>query len=299
MHRTVGQPEILWDDISFHYAREIYDEIYRIENLMRKLITNFMLVTVGAGWVDESSPKEIKDVIDRSKRKESLNVLHQVDFIHLADFLLRPYSTATQDELNDLLRKAETVDDLRAAQDLLPQSNWNRYFSEIVDCGDAYLNTRWKELYELRCRVAHNAIVNKDDRDRAVKLVSELAGKVEDAIRKLPQVRVPQSEVEQIAENAATTRDERVQAVLAALDDANRRKAAREAIRSAAVRLFSASRVDDDASSAFVRTPLSDSLLDLFDEGLNRGSLHVPNLELFKQHDDREGSKQQDGDDND
>ena len=39
-------PETLWDDISFYYSRQAYEHFYRIETLMRKLIANFMLVTI-------------------------------------------------------------------------------------------------------------------------------------------------------------------------------------------------------------------------------------------------------------
>src|SRR5579871_3897327 len=85
MNKMGGQPETLWDDISFYYSANAYRVIYRIENLMRKLIANFMLVNVGAGWIRESTPTEVREAIDKSKRKEYLNVLHSIDFIHLAD----------------------------------------------------------------------------------------------------------------------------------------------------------------------------------------------------------------------
>ena len=210
MTKVGGQPETLWDDISFHYARNAYTLIHRVENLMRKLIANFMLVTVGAEWVDESAPREVKEVIGKNKRKEYLNVLHQIDFIHLADFLLRPYSTVNSDEVYGLLKTAATIDDLNQIKTLIPQSNWARYFSALVDCDDEYLKKRWEELYQLRCQVAHNAIVSKTDFGRVATLVGELEGKLEDAIKKLPQVEVPRAEVEQVAENAASSMSEKV-----------------------------------------------------------------------------------------
>jgi len=203
MSKLGGQPETLWDDISFYYSKDAYELIYRVENLMRKLIANFMLVTVGVRWIDESAPKEVKEVIDRSKRKEYLNVLHSVDFIDLAKFLLRPYSNTSAEDVYERIRKAETVADLTALKALTPQSNWSRYFSALVECEDEYLKKRWEQLYDLRCKVAHNAIVGKADSERVRTLVSELEEKLEDAIRKLPQVNVPGTEVEQIAENAA------------------------------------------------------------------------------------------------
>ena len=50
-----------------------------------------------------------------------------------------------------------------------------------MECDDGYLKKRWT-LYELRCKVAHNAIVNKAEFDRVETLVNELEGKLDDAI---------------------------------------------------------------------------------------------------------------------
>jgi hypothetical protein len=204
MSKLGGSPETLWDDISFHYSRDSYTLIYRIENLMRKLIANFMLVTVGAEWIVKSAPREIKEAISKSKRKEYLNVLHTIDFIQLADFLLRPYSTCIDQDIIMRLRKAETAEELGELKSLVPQSNWSRYFSSLVECNDEYLQKRWNDLYKLRCKVAHNAIVTKTDYDETRRLAEELAAKLEDAIKKLPQVKVPAAEVEQVAEDAAS-----------------------------------------------------------------------------------------------
>jgi hypothetical protein len=89
-------------------------------------------------------------------------------------------------------------------KDYIPQSNWARYFSALVDCEDSLLEKRWLELYELRCMVAHNAIVGRADYDHIVKLSSDLTQIIEQAINKLPDVRVPADEVETVADQAAS-----------------------------------------------------------------------------------------------
>lgn len=207
MDRMGGQPETLWDGISFEYSREGYALIYCIENLMRKLIANFMLINVGKEWVAEASPAEVKDAISKSKRKDFINVLHTIDFVHLANFLLKPYSKKTPQEICDDLRNATTPEQCIAVKETLPRSNWSRYFSGVVACDDGYLRKRWEDLYELRCKVAHNALVTKTDLDRIRTLIGELQGKLEDAINKLPQVQVPADEMQSVVENAAVTRN--------------------------------------------------------------------------------------------
>lgn len=194
--------ETLWDDISLYYSKLTYGVIHRTENLMRKLIANFMLTTVGIQWVDEATPSEVKDKIGKAKRKDYINVLHNVDFIHLADFLIKPYSNTSQDDLNKKIKVANSVDDLEAIKSLLPLSNWNRYFSSLVNCDDSYLQKRWSELYDLRCKVAHNAIVSKNDFEQIMALSTDLNDKLSAALLKLPQVSVPGGEITALSDSA-------------------------------------------------------------------------------------------------
>ena len=62
-------------------------------------------------------------------------------------------------------------------EDLLqyvPKSNWDRYFSNIVECEGEYILKRWNTLYELRCKIAHNKIVIKKDYERITCLIKEV-----------------------------------------------------------------------------------------------------------------------------
>ncbi len=207
-----GQAEVLWDDISSSYSRKAYPLIHDIENLMRKLIANFMLITVGREWVKEAAPVDIKSALDKSKRKptDSLNILHTLDFCHLGDVLFSKYSTHTVEDLHQLIRQAKKADDLDLAslQEYLPRSNWQRYFSTLVSCDDGYLSSRWKDLYDLRCLVAHNAMLTKGDLEKIERLVSEVKPKLVDAISKVPSVSVPPTEMEAVAESAVRNLNE-------------------------------------------------------------------------------------------
>jgi hypothetical protein len=163
-----------------------------------------MLITIGKEWVSETSPGEVKEAISKSKRKEQgyLNVLHTVDFIHLGDFLFMPYPTKPKEELYERLKTA-TAEQLQELKEYVPQSNWQRYFASLVACEDSYLSSRWKDLYELRCKVAHNALLTRVDFDEIQRLVGEIKPKLDDANRKLDQVSVPRDEAETVAERAS------------------------------------------------------------------------------------------------
>ncbi len=198
-----GETETLWDDLSAHYARKAYPLIHEIENLMRRLIANFMLVTVGREWAEETLSKAVEEAVRNSKRKDYLNVLDTVDFIHLGEFLFATYSKKTPQDLYAKIKEVKTEEDAKALQAFIPESNWKRYFGGLVNCEDGYLKARWEKLYELRCKVAHNALMVKADLDEIERLIGEIKPKLQEAIGKLSKVKVPAEDAEAVAENAA------------------------------------------------------------------------------------------------
>src|SRR5688572_12149441 len=45
-----GKINILWDDLSTYYSSKAYPLVHQTENLLRKLISKFMLVSIGMNW---------------------------------------------------------------------------------------------------------------------------------------------------------------------------------------------------------------------------------------------------------
>ena len=106
-----------------------------------------------------------------------------------------------------MISKAQTLDDLNLNElkEFEVKSNWEKYFSKIVDCTDEYLDKRWKELYELRCLVAHNALLKKEEYDRVFRLSSEIELHLQKAIDNLRKVHVPQADKDKVAEIVASS----------------------------------------------------------------------------------------------
>lgn len=205
-----GETETLQDDISAHYGLKAYPYIHEVENLMRRLIAHFMLVNVGREWALESLPGSVADALRNSRRSESaksyVNVLHTLDFIHLGEFLFNPYPKRPAQELFGKLKEIKTSEEAASLhEEYAPQSNWKRYFSGIVPCNDSYLDSRWKKLYELRCKVAHNNLITAKDLEEIEVLVGEVKPKLQEAIAKLAKVKVPSEEQELVAERAASS----------------------------------------------------------------------------------------------
>lgn len=196
--------ETLRDDLSFYYSQLAYSLVHNIENLMRKFITYFMIINVGKDWVTESSPEQVKDALDKSKRKQYFDVLQQLDFKHLGDFLFKDYSNK---DISLLINKIKTIEnktfDLEELKVFIPQSNWDKYFKDIVECDDQYLKQRWEKIYELRNKIAHTSYFTKGDFDDINLLVNEVKEKLEKAFRNIDKINVLDEDKEQISENIA------------------------------------------------------------------------------------------------
>lgn len=197
------QLQKLWDDVSYYYSCRAYPLINELENLMRKLITKFMLTNVGLAWAKHSTPKEVRDSVKGSKIDGSIDYLYNIDFIQLTDYLFRPYSPHSNIEMFNKLREAKEINDLNLddMKSYIPKSNWERYFSDLVQCEAAYLEKKWQRLYELRNKVAHNNFFNKNDYEEIINNYKEVKKIIEEAIQILDQVQVPEEDKEIVAEN--------------------------------------------------------------------------------------------------
>ena len=106
-----GEMNVIWDDLGMYNAKKSYPIICELENLLRKLISKFMLTNIGTNWTKETLPNEVRDAVSKNKRPNN-NLLHNVDFIHLADFLFKPYQTKFISELFEKIKKCNSVQDL-------------------------------------------------------------------------------------------------------------------------------------------------------------------------------------------
>lgn len=201
-------PEVLWDDTSSELSSLAYPVIHELENMMRKLITKFMLITIGLAWTKDAVPKEVSESL-KNKRDIGQNYLYEADFIQLSNFLFKEYSTANSRALVDKLSIVDNIDQLKLDElkELVPRSNWERYFSPIVDCKSDYLQPRWERLYVLRCIVAHNNFMTYADYSEICKLAKDVKDKLVQALEglDLDKVQVSSEQKEDVAENIASS----------------------------------------------------------------------------------------------
>ncbi|MBC3911602.1 HEPN domain-containing protein [Undibacterium umbellatum] len=194
---------VLWDDVGRIYAEKSYPIINETENLMRRLIAKFMLITVGMNWskdaFNDALQKKIKNFGDEDTY---LNDLYKLDFIHLNEVLFEKKRDIGIDELTRLLSKTNfSKADQEQISKYVPRSNWEKYFSELVDKKDSSLETKWKMLYELRNKVAHNRNVKKAEFEKIKGLSTDIKIIIDKAISKLGDIDINADEREIILES--------------------------------------------------------------------------------------------------
>jgi Txe/YoeB family toxin of Txe-Axe toxin-antitoxin module len=194
-----GKIEILLDEISFYYSQKAYPLIYKVENLMRKLISLFLIERVGVTKAKNAIPIEL-DI------KQSNNFLNQTDFIHLGEILTKEYSSYNVADLYKQIKRVEKIEELKLEElkSFIPKSNLDRYFKDYIDCDAGFLNKKWRRLYELRCLVAHNNFFTSADFEELVNLIEEVKLKLKNAIEKINYISIPDSEKDSVLEFTIT-----------------------------------------------------------------------------------------------
>ncbi|MCS5453574.1 HEPN domain-containing protein [Enterobacter asburiae] len=202
---NLGSTQIIWDDISKYYSIQAYPLIHEIENLMRKLITKFMIHNVGLSWIKDSVPKEFSEVLKKSEKSidyNEHNLMYQVDFIDLSDFLFKSYREL---EMADLIRtliplefKDVNSDIFSELKKIVPRTNWEKFFESNIDAKSDIIIKNWSILYRLRCKVAHNRDFTKQDLDEVIRLTNILKPILKKAIDKTETLTIDPKEKEEL-----------------------------------------------------------------------------------------------------
>ncbi|MGL5479979.1 MAG: hypothetical protein ACRDCB_13115 [Clostridium sp.] len=204
LYKISDDIDVLQDDLSMYYSTKIYPKFNEIENLMRKLLTKFMVLKVGENWDSENIPKKVKESIESAKKKDSYGFLYKSDFIDLSNFLFNKYSNKPVEELIKNISDKKEIN----TEDYIKKSNWERYFKEIVKCEDNYLNKQWNSMYELRCKVAHNNKFSREDYDKALKIYNDIKPIINEAINKIDIIVISVEERKIFTENIINNSDE-------------------------------------------------------------------------------------------
>lgn len=191
---------VLWDDVGRYYAYKSYPIINEVENVMRKLISKFMLINVGMDWSKQTIHPDLVKKIEKFEGNDAyINDLYKLDFINLSDVLFQKKRDIALEELDRILAKTR-FDDIDRDKILkyLPRSNWEKYFSELLGESAKGLEAKWELLYKLRNKVAHNRFLTKEDFGQINGLVTQVKEILNTAMSKLGDINLDEEDRNQI-----------------------------------------------------------------------------------------------------
>ena len=194
------QIHTIQDDIGSQYALKAYPIIHNIENTLRRLISKFMIINVGV----ETFKNNIHNEISKYKKKKNDNIndyLHDLDFIDLSEVLFKKYRSIETIDFDKILLnlKQNEVLNNETIIKYLPKSNWERYFSEILNIEESLLQKKWEQLYQIRNDVAHNRFLTKGKFDEIISIIDTIKPCLDNAIDNLDKVKISPIDVELIA----------------------------------------------------------------------------------------------------
>ncbi len=167
LHKDVSI-NVLWNDIARKYAIEGYDLINQVENSLRGLITNFMLINVGYDWHKSHIPISVENRGTHLKETYS-DYLHQTYFSDLKTILFEGQRDINLRDIGQIQKFIETcisekktqilVDELKG---VISKSLWEKYFSNDISYKKKELEDDLDKLNTLRNEIAHNRHISRE-----------------------------------------------------------------------------------------------------------------------------------------
>lgn len=195
---------ILWNDIARKYAIEGYELINEVENLLRRLITNFMLINVGYNWHKSHIPISIENRESHLKETYS-NYLHQTYFSDLKTILFegqRDFELRDIGQVQRLIEKKISekkahipIDELKG---VISKSLWEKHFAKDSEYRKNDLEDDLEKLNSLRNEIAHNRHISR-----------ETLGKIQNLSKKV--IRTLKLEIDDLPNKILTNEEKKFQ----------------------------------------------------------------------------------------
>lgn len=191
---------VLWDDVGRYYAYMSYPIINDVENVMRKLISKFMLINVGMAWSKETIHPDLVKKIEKFEEDDvHLNDLYKLDFINLSEVLFQKKRDIALEELDRILIKTKFDEsDKEKILKYVPKSNWEKYFSTLLGENSQHIEEKWERLYKLRNKVAHNRFLTRKDFGEIKGLSNKVKEILIGAMNKLGEIDLDEEDRNQI-----------------------------------------------------------------------------------------------------
>lgn len=169
---------ILTDDISTEISNKAYPLINELENLLRRYISKFFTQKIGLDWWEKAVPDKVIAKTKMRTGNESVfsNIVQTdltlIDFDDLGEIIYKHKLGFNRPQnLAESLVSINTIEELEKLKADL-DSNYNRFFKQNFK--DKDFDKKWKQLFKVRNKVAHNNLFVLDDLTTTVSLHKEL-----------------------------------------------------------------------------------------------------------------------------
>lgn len=205
---------LLTDDVSTKISNDLYPIVNELENSLRRYISKFFTQKIGVDWWEKAVPDKVIEKTKIRKTNETLfstllqTDLTLIDFDDLGNIIYkhklgfnRPQNLA--DRILSIKESNLEVEFKRLKTDL--DSNYNRFFKENFK--NQNFEKKWKELFKIRNKVAHNNLFVQDDYIRAKELYEGLTSIIKNAESKIDEFKFTVEEQEAIRESKADSNE--------------------------------------------------------------------------------------------
>lgn len=205
LRKNQNNIQIIWDGIWFEYSQKLYALTYEVENLMRMLVSKFMLNTLGIWWSKSATPEVVKSSIEKKKKNEDEKLddtfLYELDFIFLSRYLLQKYSNKTW--LEDFIKKKEASWEsninFSELEWYLPKNNWDRYFWGLLNLSSKDFAKKWDKMYQYRNEVAHNRSISEKEYNDCKELWEGLKEILKQAFNEISNIEIVEQDYENLS----------------------------------------------------------------------------------------------------
>ncbi|WP_242277099.1 HEPN domain-containing protein [Bacillus cereus group sp. BfR-BA-01446] len=166
--KFIKQKHCLYDEISDEICTVAYPILRELENMLRNYLLRFFTKKFGLKWWDiNKTPQLDGKVKERGERTfgSLLDLqLYSIDFIDLTELLdgkVRIENHEVVEAIEFLSNVREDIDKFDRKVEGLNNKllgNWKKFFEEHITIGNFI--AMWKDLYQIRCDVAHNSFMN-------------------------------------------------------------------------------------------------------------------------------------------
>lgn len=176
---------ILKDDVSTELALKVYPLVNKVENKLRGFLVKFFLLKVGLNWWDVTAPKTVQEKVRQRTGNEPVFSGYVDSDVTLCDFddlgeLIYKQTTGfnSPDKIVDKIMNTGSLEELEKLKNEL-QGNYTKYFKESFQ--DKSFDKKWKQLFVVRNKVAHNNLMTAEDLKIAMEDASAVETVLDDA----------------------------------------------------------------------------------------------------------------------